>query len=97
MIKGFNETELQIEAGRRLTAKQVENSMPEYIKKDNPDAQFLSLKIKMSKQPKCIDRPPAETFESTIKQYFKKSLTRNRRRLKTLDTIDTTESELRRN
>lgn len=47
--------------------------MPQYIVDDNPDDQFLSLKVKMSKQPKLIDRPPASTFDSTIRQFYLKS------------------------
>jgi hypothetical protein len=58
---------------RKLTRKQIEENMPDYILKDNPDDQFLSLRVKMSKQPECIDRPPAETFESTIKKYYMKN------------------------
>ena len=70
--------------------------MPDYIVKDNPDAQFLSLKVKMSKQPKSVDRPPAATFESTIRQYYIKHLAKNRKKNKTIDRNDPN-SELRAN
>ena len=42
--------------------------MPKYIREDNPNAEFLSLKVKMSKQPKNVDRPPGSTFEGLIMQ-----------------------------
>jgi hypothetical protein len=50
----------------------------------------------MSKQPKSIDRPPAETFDSTIRHYYLKSQARNRKKHKTIDRNDHN-SELRAN
>jgi hypothetical protein len=38
LIKGFKEAELQALTRRKLTKKEVEETMPEYILKDNPDA-----------------------------------------------------------
>ena len=38
MIKAMKESELQIKAKKKLTRKQIENCMPDYILKDNPDA-----------------------------------------------------------